>query len=382
MPRVYKKKVDQIQFDEEQINYIETNWTRLDIATLTRHVFKNDELTAHSAEAIKIKQYIVKRFGDNAKIGKHNPEKPVVIPNLGLNDAQKEFLRNNIGGVSVEEATAVLFPQKYQNSKVDVSDKEYLDVYTYIRSLNPDSIPKEDQLADEAEYRPPGSIARMVPRINLYVTKGSTDENKRFLDPNNLKPQERRFVEALIGYMKTHRFVMVMNEYKMKIDRELAESSFVRWCYSKDDLLEEEVDRYISLVEEVVDSAKIRRQIEELDQESRRLMRGEDPEGRKMSMTLVEMMNGQRDKLKMSKDRGEKLLSNLIDSRAERLKKRVQENSSIINLVEAWKNEEKRKELLELAELEAQADQHEIDKLSSMDAVVALIAGIQKQELR
>ena len=173
-----------------------------------------------------------------------------------------------------------------------------------------------------------------------------------------------------------------MNEYKKRVDRELGESSFIRWCYGKEDLLEEEVDRYISLVEETVDSAKIRRQIETLDVEAKRLMSGDDPEGKKMSITYVEVMNSQRDKLKLSKDREKNLLSTLVDSRAERLKKRVEENSSIINLVEAWKDEEKRAELLVLAELEAQAEQHEIDKLSTMDAVTALIAGIQKQELR
>jgi hypothetical protein len=381
MARNYKKKVDQLQLTEEQVQFIEENWDKKSVIEVAQVVFADPTIDGHRAEARKIKEYILKRFGQEVS-AKANP--PPKTAQIGLSKEQEELIRNNIDQFNnPEEAAQLCFPEKYKgNAKVLPTDREFLWVYAFMQSVNPSVISREDQLADEVEYRPPGSIARMVPRVNLYVTKGSTEDNKKFLDPMNLKPQERRFVEALIGYMKTHRFVMVMNEYKMKIDRELAESSFVRWCYGKDDLLEEEVDRYISLVEEVVDSAKIRRQIEDLDREANRLRKGEDPEGKKMSMTLVELMNSQRDKLKMSKDRGEKLLSNLIDSRAERLKKRVQENSSIINLVEAWKNEEKRLELLELAELEAQADEHEIDKLSSMDAVVALIAGIQKQELR
>lgn len=379
--RNYKKKVDQIQFDEEQITYIEANWDKLDIITIARHIFKNNELTGHSAEAIRVKAYIVKRFGGGVKVSVPRPDKPVVVPSLGLNDAQKEFLRNNIGGVSVEEATAVLFPQKYQNSKVDVSDKEYLDVYTYIRSLNPDSIPKEDQLADEAEYRPPGSIARMVPRINLYITKGSTDENKRFLDPNNLKPQERKWVEALIGYAKTHRFVMLMNEYKKRVDRELAESSYVRWLYGKDDLLEEEVDSYISLVEEVVDAQKIRRSIEKLDEEHQRLMRGEDSESKIKGMTLIDSMNSLRDRLKESKTRTKALTSSLISSRADRMKSKQEKTASLLNLVELWKNEESRRKMLALAAKRQKLLAVEVERLSSMESLKAEIYGLDKDDI-
>jgi hypothetical protein len=380
MPRNYTKKVDKIQFSEEQVSYIEENWDKKDVVTIAQTVFADPTIDGHRAEARKIKEYLISRFGEQADIKmKKTPKKE---DRLGLTPEQEEFLRNNAGEISVEEATAVLFPEKYTKGvQVSLTDKEFIWVYAFVQSINPALIAKEDQLTDEVEYRPPGSIARMVPRINLYITKGSTEENKKFLEASNLKPQERKWVEALIGYTATHRFKMLMSEYKKKIDRELAESSFIRWCYGKEDLLEEEVDSYISLVEEVVDSAKIRRQIEKLDEQSQKLLEGNDSDSKIKGMTLIELINSQRDKLKLSKDRTEKLLSRLVESRSNRMKQRQEKTASLLNLVELWKNEESRKKMIALANKRQALLATEVERLSSMESLKAEIYGLDKGDI-
>jgi hypothetical protein len=245
MPRNYKKKTDALQLTEEQVQFIEENWDKKSVIEVAQVVFADPTVDGHRAEAKKIKEYILKRFGQEVSAKAVPPPK---VAQMGLTKEQEELIRNNIDQFNnPEEAAQLCFPEKYKNgAKINPTDREFLWVYTFMQTINPSAISREDQLADEAEYRPPGSIMRMVPRINLYVTKGSTDENKKFLDSNNLKDYERRYVQALIGYMATHRFIMLMNEYKKKVDRELAESSYVRWLYGKEDLIEEEVDRYIS----------------------------------------------------------------------------------------------------------------------------------------
>lgn len=379
--RNYKRQQDSIELSDEQKVMIDKHWDKWDLKILTQKVFNDETLNGHSGHAKKIKSYLVDTFGDSVKVrttSTNLPEKPAEIE---LSESEKEFLNNNGDSVRVEEATKILFPGKFSKKKIEFNDPEYKAVYKYIKGLNSNNIPKEDQIVDEGEYRPPGSIARMVPRVNLYVTKGVTEENKRFLDPMNLKPQEKKLVEALIGYCATHRFVMLMSEYKKRVDRDLAESSYIRWLYGKDDLLEEEVDRYISLVEEIVDSSKIRRAIERLDKEANEMMDGSNPEGKKIGMTMVEMMNSQRDKLKLSKERGEKLLSNLVDSRADRMKKKQEKTASLLNIVEIWKQEESRKKILALAARRRLLLSAEVERLSSMESLKSEIYGLDKDDI-
>ncbi len=87
-----------------------------------------------------------------------------------------------------------------------------------------------------------------------------------------------------------------------------------------------------------------------------------------------------REKLNKSRDQQAKYLDNLHGKRSKRNEERMNANASILNLVDAWKQEEHRAELLALAELEKLADSQEADRLMDMDGVMALISGISKEE--
>lgn len=96
---------------------------------------------------------------------------------------------------------------------------------------------------------------------------------------------------------------------------------------------------------------------------------------------MVELINAARGKWEASKERQKKLLAELTESRSIRLKNRLDQNASILNLVEAFQKEQTRKELLEIAEMEKKADIEETNKLANMDQVVALIAGMSIKDL-
>jgi hypothetical protein len=117
-----------------------------------------------------------------------------------------------------------------------------------------------------------------------------------------------------------------------------------------------------------------------LEEEIEGILNGSNMESKKLSMTLIELVNGAREKLDKSKERQRKLLDELTESRSVRIKNKMAQNASVLNLVEAWKMESSRKELIELAELEKKSEEDEINRLSSLDRVVALIAGISKNE--
>ena len=197
----------------------------------------------------------------------------------------------------------------------------------------------------------------------------------------NLKPLEAKNLGSLLSHMNVYRFIYQANQFKKMVDREVYESSYIRFLWDKPDALPEEVDSYIDLCAETVNIAQIDRTIQQLDYQLESMLEG-DNDSKRLSMTFVETLNSMREKSNAAKSRKEKLMNSLVGARAKRMENKVQQNASILNLVEAWKNEEKRKELLELAEMEKLADELEVDKLSSLDAVVGLIAGITKGEVR
>ena len=97
-------------------------------------------------------------------------------------------------------------------------------------------------------------------------------------------------------------------------------------------------------------------------------------------MSLVEAISTAQNEYNSSVNRQHKLLSDLKQKRSDRLSRQVQDNASILNLVETWKEEESRKELIKMAELRKKVIQNEVDKLSTMDDVKARIFGLSEEE--
>jgi hypothetical protein len=229
-----------------------------------------------------------------------------------------------------------------------------------------------DQPAEETgQYRPPKSQDRVLVRVNKYVYEG--------IDKENITSREKKELERLIGYLHTFRFSHQINTYRNETDRELFESSFIRYTYNKPDLTQEEVDQYIVLSAEVVISASIQRRVERLS----RLLddAADDTEGARISMGLVEAINTAQTEYNQCVSRQQKLLESLKEKRSSRLSKQIKESASILNLVQLWKDEESRIKLIKLAEVRKKALEKEVDKIASLDDIKAKIMGLTKDEV-
>jgi hypothetical protein len=165
--------------------------------------------------------------------------------------------------------------------------------------------------------------------------------------------------------------------YSDERDRELFESSFVRYTYDKSDLTQEEVDQYIVLSTEVVISSNIQQTINALQNQIDISMEADG----KIPMAVVEASNTARKEYNDCVNRQQKLLNDLKVKRSERLSKQVKETASIINLVQMWKEEESRAKLLKMAEMRKQVVEKEIDRLTTMDELKCKILGISKDEI-
>lgn len=319
------------------------------------------DLDGRSKEAKEIKEFLathlIKPRGSQVYVPKKSSD---------LSDEQKEYIANNVPTMSSVEMGRILF----KDDKLTNLNKEIRTVNDYVKTLDSKVVHQNPEEVPSGEYRPPKTFERMLQRVNRYIHEG--------IDKDKLTGKQKRDINAIIGYVNTYRFIHQINMYDLTTDRELFESSFVRYTNDKPDLTEEEVDQYIVLSNEVVISSKIQRRVERLQKLLDETTSQSD--NIKISMSLVEAISTGQNEYNQCVTRQQKLLNDLKEKRSDRLKNQIKENASIINLVQMWKDEESRSRLIKLAELRKMTVKQEIEKLSSMDEIKARILGLPEDE--
>ena len=328
---------------------------------LIRVAYPDKNYDGRTKEGRAVKKFLATRqiVADGAHVYKPKDK-------IKLTQEHKEYISNNAGMMSPVEIARIIF----KDNKITNLNQEAKSVSEYIGTLDNKVVYQTpEQPPENNEYKPPKTNLRMTQRVNKYVHDG--------LDENNLKSKEKAGIEALIGYMHTFRFNHQINNYETQNDRDLFESSFIRYTYDKPDLTQEEVDQYIVLSSEVVISANIQRRKEHLTAMLDAVV--EDTDGR-ASMSLVEVIGKVETEYNQSVNRQQKLLGDLKEKRSDRLSKQIKENASILNLVQVWKDEENRKKMIHLAEMKKEIIKEEVERLSSMDEIKCRIMGLGEDE--
>ena len=287
---------------------------------------------------------------------------------LELTKDQEEFIDNNLGNMKAMEIARVM----YKNDQLTNLSQETRTVAEYIKNNSRGIEPFErPENVPTGEYKPPKTLPVMTARVNKYVLNG--------IDKEKLTPKIKKDLKSLIAYLHTFRFNHQINSFASTTDRELFESSFIRYTFDKGDLTQEEVDQYIVLATEVVIASSIQARIEHLQN----LLddSADDTEGRRIAMSLVEAISSRQTEYNQSVNRQQKLLNDLKVKRSDRMKQMSEASASVVNLVEMWKEEESRKQMIDLAELRKEALSEEINKLSNMDEIKSRIMGISEDEV-
>jgi len=360
---------------------------------LTRELFGDEELDGRSKEGRAIKKFI-----SLFKLGAIKTTASVAKPAIQFSDEQKEFIlsqfNNNVLPLNIArtlfknqgitplhgEYRAV---SKFLNGEQDAArrkkraaagpieivdnDKKSQSEFEHHEYM-PDIKPVEK--ATEP-YRPPKALVQTVYRINEYLNLGWKLEELRAIQVKQ--------VEALQGYLNIYRFQHQINSYYSVDDRKFFEDTFIRYTYDKSDLTQEELDQFITLANEGVIASNVLRRVELL-----RLTLDEmnaSSEGRKISMGLNEAIGNAQKEYHESIQRQRKLYDSLTTSRTDRLKSRINDNASVLHLVQAWKQEENRKKMILLAEKQKASLDDEIEKMSTMDEIKSMIRGISPGEV-
>jgi hypothetical protein len=329
---------------------------------LTQALFGQD-CDGRSAEGIAVRKALAKHNIRPRTTG--DPQKTII-----LNEDQKKFIDNNLGTMNSLEIARVLF----NNPVLTSLHAESRSVQSYLQTVRPtlDFAPGTNRDIPTEEYHPPECPEEAMDLVNRYLGLG--------LKIGTLTPPQKKSLNTLIGYLHTYRLIAQMNNYPNVNDRTLCEDAFVRSTWDKTDLAQEEVDQYIEYANQVVTGFTVQRRSNQLQANLENITASND-ENIKISMSLVEAIGKASTEYHQCLARQQKLLDDLKEKRSDRLSKQVKENASILNLIQMWKAEETRQELLAHAEKEQRAMVGEVGRLSSLSELKARILGLSKEEI-
>ncbi|NBU99525.1 MAG: hypothetical protein EBS19_15170, partial [Spirochaetia bacterium] len=213
---------------------------------LVKIAFDREDLDGRSKEGKVVKAFLASRQIKPKKSHEYQPKGLIE-----LTTEQKEYITNNCHTMTGLEIAKILF----KNESLTNLSQETRSVLDFIKTI-PNNIKynnNQDNNIPTEDYRAPKTEERMLAKINKYILDG--------IDKSKITHKQKKEIFSLIGYMNTYRFSHQINLYDDEKDRELFESSFVRYTYDKGDLTQEEVDQYIVLCTEVVISSNIQQTI-------------------------------------------------------------------------------------------------------------------------
>ncbi len=295
--------------------------------------------------------------------------KPKTAMELGqrhveLTEEHKTFILNHCNTMSACQIAKELF----NNPILINTSPETVAVNNHIKILNP-AVRRNDDIPEDAKYKPPRTRDQCIAVVEKYVHER--------IDKTKLNQSQWKNVDSLISHLHVFRFIHQISNYDSQLDRDLFESTFVRYTWPKAaDLSSEEVDQFIVLSSETVIDSSIKKRIETLQRLLDDAAENNGEDKRSVSMALVEAISKLNTEYHQHIIRQQKLLDDLNGKRSARIKDRVSENQSLVSLIEFWKGYENRQQLIALAELRKNALKEEVVRIKNLDQMKAEIFGI------
>lgn len=322
--------------------------------------FPNHSGDSRTVEAMLIKDFLVEK---EIKL----ETEQVNNKNKGdfLTDEQKKYITANCSELKAAEMARFLFP----NEKIATGGRQIREINLFLRSLDPKILYSGE--IPEDDYRPPNTLERVIVRIKKYVDECKTWDYKK------LTPRQKKYGETLMGYLHSFRFKLQIDNYENPNDKILFESTFIKYCYDKDDLTQENTDQYILLCADIVMMNNIQRNIDTLNAEQDRILN----EDGKLSMTIVDAIKNTREEYNQCIKRQQALYKSLVQERSEKLSEEIKDKATLLNLFNAWKNYESRQKILKLREAQKNNLRKELYEIENMDEMKQRVLGISIDQI-
>ena len=202
------------------------------------------------------------------------------------------------------------------------------------------------------------------------------DYTNNEFEESQLKAIEKKCMESLLKFLRSPRFSQIISNYSKEEDRELFEAEFIRATWDKPDLSADEVNLYVNVCVDYINLKNISAHMEKLNR-----MFDEADEQQELTVRLSELLKTKSEEYNQCEKRQESLIQRLAGDRAKRISQRQDKNASILSLVESFQNEEERKLMIKMADMQKVAIKEEANNLESMNEWKARILGISKEDV-
>ena len=346
-----------IELSDNQKDFIKENFQKIpDLIELTRATFKDGTIDGRSKEGRAVRKYLVEE-DIKYKTTKHKEVKPIV-----LTDDQKNFIHQySQDGMSSFQIAQLLFP----DNEVKKLGREQRAVGNFLEAAK--QIKKEENRASKSVYLPPDSFLNCLDLVNKYTNNEYTK--------NSLKVIERKAIESVFKFLRSPRFTQIINNYNKQEDQQLFEAEFIRATWDKPDLSADEVNLYVNVCVDYINLKNISCHMEKLNR-----MFDEADEQQELTVRLSELLKTKSEEYNQCEKRQESLIQRLAGDRAKRVAYKQDNNASILSLVETFQNEEDRKLMVKMAEMQKKVIKEEADHLESMSEWKARVLGISKRD--
>jgi hypothetical protein len=348
-----------LSLTKEQEDFILNNYkVKKDLNILTQECFKDPSLDGRSIQGKLIRAFLVKNKLD------YKTTKHIKVDSIEFTDAQKHFIIQSAEqGMSSFAIAELLFTDK----EVKKLGAEQRAVLEHIRSVNENFVPSQES-GLLTSYSPPKTYPRLIKKI--------FDSTGFELHEFKLARHHKNCLDRLAINLCNSRFIKIMNNYTSKDDRNLFEEEFTRLTWDKPDLTADELNLYMNVCKEIINLEVISKHLNKLND-----LFDSAEEQNDMSVKLAEIIKAKSGEYHQCENRIEALTKKLQGDRSERMKNKQRDNASILSLVQMFQEEDERKNMIHIAEMQKKLVSDEADRLEGMAAFKARVLGISKEDV-
>jgi len=331
-----------------------------DLSEATKQLFNDPNEKGSTVRGRSLRKYWVEQgLSYRTKVKKR------VVKHF-LSEREKAFVHQHYcPEMTKQEVAQLIWPDEAAIYGFQESEK-FIALCEYIKEKFPKAISMRDDAVGE-KYVPPTIISTAVKRLNKVASKT--------FDPDKLNVQDKKCIEKLITYLNAPRFIQVISAYLTKQSRDLFESEYIRSTWDKPDLTSDELNLYVNVCMDYVNLKEI-----ELQKQKLNLMFDEAEGQNDLTMRLTEMLKTKSEEYNQCINRIDKMLAKLNGERSKRIQNQHQRNASIISLVQLFQDEEERKLMIKMADMQKQSVRAEADEIEKMSDWKARVLGITKED--
>lgn len=351
--------MEKIELTKEQKEFIDQNHKKIShLNELTCAVFMGDELDGRTKEGRAVRAYMAK------KDFKYDTTRHSKVPPIRLTDANKEFILAQADGtMKAFDIAKLLFPEK----DVTPLSKETIVITNFLKERMPNSLNPKDSAIGE-KYKPLDSFDEIIDMVNKVTNQE--------LDRDKMQMSIKKGLEALIRFLKSPRLIQTIGNYTDKDDRILFEAEFIRATWDKADLTADELNLYINVCIDYINLKNIQKAVDKLNH-----MFDSCEDQQDMTVRLAELLKTKSEEYNQCEKRMESLITRLNGDRAKRVQSKQSNNASILNLVQMFQEEEERKVMVKIAEMQRENISTEAGNLESMPDWKARVLGLRKDDV-